>query len=83
VNRQQTVLSPSGRETSHIEQMTEIYAGKIAVIGAALGDVVSKNGLFEPFIYENAHFAKTGSGQTLPKLQKKTSFLRFLRSCGR
>jgi hypothetical protein len=44
VNRQQTVLSPSGRETSHIEQMTEIYAGKIAVIGAALGDVVSKNG---------------------------------------
>jgi hypothetical protein len=44
VNRQQTVLSPSGRETSHIEQMTEIYAGKIAVIGAALGDVVSKAG---------------------------------------
>jgi hypothetical protein len=64
VNRQQTVLSPSGRETSHIEQMTEIYAGKIAVIGAALGDVVSKTGLFEPFIYENAHFTKTGSGQT-------------------
>jgi hypothetical protein len=25
---------------------------------------VSKNGLFEPFIYKNDHFTKTGSGQT-------------------
>ena len=25
---------------------------------------VSKNGLFEPFIYKNEHFTKTGSGQT-------------------
>jgi hypothetical protein len=25
---------------------------------------VSKNGRFEPFIYKNDHFAKTGSGQT-------------------
>jgi hypothetical protein len=23
-----------------------------------------KNGLFEPFIYKNEHFTKTGSGQT-------------------
>jgi hypothetical protein len=26
--------------------------------------VVSKNGLFEPFICKNEHFTKTGSGQT-------------------
>jgi hypothetical protein len=25
---------------------------------------VRENGIFEPFIYENEHFAKTGSGQT-------------------
>ena len=25
---------------------------------------VSKNGLFEPFIYKNERFTKTGSGQT-------------------
>jgi hypothetical protein len=25
---------------------------------------VSKNGLFEPFIHKNEHFAKPGSGQT-------------------
>ena len=31
---------------------------------------VSKNGLFEPFIYKNDLFAKTGSGQTWEKLQK-------------
>jgi hypothetical protein len=23
-----------------------------------------KNGIFEPFLYKNDHFAKTGSGQT-------------------
>jgi hypothetical protein len=28
------------------------------------GDEVSKNGLFEPFMHKNEHFAKTGSGQT-------------------
>ena len=25
---------------------------------------VRENGIFEPFIYKNEHFAKTGSGQT-------------------
>jgi hypothetical protein len=29
--------------------------------------LVSKNGLFEPFMYTNEHFTKTGSGQTLGK----------------
>jgi pimeloyl-ACP methyl ester carboxylesterase len=28
------------------------------------GGVGTKNGIFEPFIYKNEHFAKTGSGQT-------------------
>jgi hypothetical protein len=35
---------------------------------------VSKNGLFEPFIYKNEHFTKTGSGQTQGKLQQKDRF---------
>jgi hypothetical protein len=35
---------------------------------------VSKSGLFEPFIYKNEHFTKTGSGQTWGKLHKKTVF---------
>jgi hypothetical protein len=26
--------------------------------------IAAKNGIFEPFIYNNDHFAKTGSGQT-------------------
>jgi hypothetical protein len=26
--------------------------------------IVRENGIFEPFIYKNDHFAKTGSGQT-------------------
>jgi hypothetical protein len=34
---------------------------------------VSRNGLFEPFINKNEHFAKTGSGQT-GKTQKRTVF---------
>jgi hypothetical protein len=29
-----------------------------------IGGMVSKHGLFEPFMYENEHFTKTGSGQT-------------------
>jgi hypothetical protein len=38
-------------------------------------NTVRENGIFEPFIYKNEHFAKTGSGQTLGKL-KKGPFLR-------
>jgi hypothetical protein len=26
--------------------------------------LLQKNGIFEPFMYKNDHFAKTGSGQT-------------------
>ena len=39
-------------------------------------DAVSKNGLFEPFLYKNEHFAKTGSGQTQGKLPKDAVFRR-------
>ena len=39
--------------------------------GTSLGIQVSKNGLFEPFIYKNDHFAKTGSGQTQGKQHSK------------
>jgi hypothetical protein len=41
---------------------------------------VSKNGLFEPFIYKNEHFTKTGSGQTWGKLKKEWRFLREFQS---
>jgi hypothetical protein len=34
----------------------------------------AKNGIFEPFIYKNEHFAKTGSGQTQGNTQKKMPF---------
>jgi hypothetical protein len=34
----------------------------------------AKNGIFEPFIYKNDHFAKTGSGQTYGKLPKMPFF---------
>jgi hypothetical protein len=39
-----------------------------------LQPAVSKNGLFAPFIYQNEHFTKTGSGQTQGKLKKGTVF---------
>jgi hypothetical protein len=32
--------------------------------------LVRKNGLFAPFIYKNAHFTQTGSGQTWETLRK-------------
>jgi hypothetical protein len=35
---------------------------------------VSKNGLFEPFMYKNEHFTKTGSGQTQGRLHTKKRF---------
>ena len=44
---------------------------------ACVRTAVSKNGLFEPFIYENEHFTKTGSGQTQGKHSTKGPF--FLR----
>ena len=38
----------------------------------------AQNVLFERFFYENDHFTKTGSGQTLRKLKKSTFFLERL-----
>jgi hypothetical protein len=34
----------------------------------------AKNGIFEPFVYKNDPFAKTGSGQTQGKLKKDAVF---------
>jgi hypothetical protein len=34
------------------------------------------NGIFEPFIYKNDHFAKTGSGQTYRENSKKDAGFR-------
>jgi hypothetical protein len=36
----------------------------------------AKNGIFEPFIDRNDHFAKTGSGQTSGKLKKREDVFR-------
>ena len=41
---------------------------------------MSKNGLFEPFIFKNEHLTKTGSGQTWRNHSKKGPF--FLRRAG-
>eukprot|EP01046_Picozoa_sp_COSAG06_P012688 COSAG06_NODE_753_length_12547_cov_928.116244_10_plen_94_part_00 len=38
--------------------------------------VPAKHAIFEPFIYENDHFAKTGSGQLRGKTQKKDGVIR-------
>jgi hypothetical protein len=32
------------------------------------------DGIFEPFVYKNDHFAKTGSGQTEGNLKKRCRF---------
>jgi hypothetical protein len=43
-------------------------------IDGGLRPKVRKTPLFEPFIYENEHFTKTGSGQTEGKLKKEVRF---------
>jgi hypothetical protein len=37
---------------------------RAGVAQVAASSLVSKNGLFEPFLYKNENFTKTGSGQT-------------------
>jgi hypothetical protein len=44
----------------------------IVVQNAPIGP--AKNGIFEPFVYKNDPFAKTGSGQTQGKLKKDAVF---------
>jgi hypothetical protein len=38
--------------------------------------------LFEPFVYKNDHFTKTGSGQTQGKLKKEGGLCRALEHFG-
>ena len=45
-----------------------------AAVAASLA--AAKNGIFEPVVTKNDHFAKTGSGQTQGKLQKDGSVFR-------
>ena len=43
------------------------YLWKYSYLSLKLGAwdaIVRENGIFEPFMYKNDHFAKTGSGQT-------------------
>ena len=44
------------QELSYMEEMTDMIHNPSAE--------VRENGIFEPFIHRNEHFAKTGSGQT-------------------
>jgi hypothetical protein len=47
---------PMPQELSYMEEMTDMIHNPSAE--------VRENGIFEPFIHKNEHFAKTGSGQT-------------------
>ena len=68
----QCELTPLGFHLAHIP--VEPRIGKMLIFGCIFGVLpplltiaaawaVSKNGLFEPFMYKNDHFNKTGSGQ--------------------
>ena len=68
----QCELTPLGFHLAHIP--VEPRIGKMLIFGCIFGVLpplltiaaawaVSKNGLFEPFIYKDDHFNKTGSGQ--------------------
>jgi hypothetical protein len=39
-------------------------APKTRFLTLSIAAAPAKNGIFEPFLYKNDHFAKTGSGQT-------------------
>jgi hypothetical protein len=43
--------------------------------------VFKKTPLFEPFIFTNEHFTKTGSGHTHRENSKKDSFLKLSEVC--
>ena len=68
----QCELTPLGFHLAHIP--VEPRIGKMLIFGCIFGVLpplltiaaawaVSKNGLFEPFMYKNDHLNKTGSGQ--------------------
>ena len=61
------IISPRQARDKHRESTQKKSGGFRMQVGgkaAGTGAAVSKNGHFEPFIYKNEHFTKTGSGQT-------------------
>jgi hypothetical protein len=56
-------LSWQKREITNAHFLSGNCGGDL-VSGNNAADGPAKNGIFEPFIYKNDHFAKTGSGQT-------------------
>jgi hypothetical protein len=54
-------LKERGKDQQYIEFLSAGSDGNAAICLAAVAP--SKNRLFEPFIYKNEHFTKTGSGQ--------------------
>jgi hypothetical protein len=57
--------------TKRALQTEDVFA---APTWSAAYPIPAKNGIFEPFIYKNDHFAKTGSGQTQGKLKNEVPF---------
>ena len=75
----QAELSRQAEDRSGMEQQVARHSEeKRELMSTVKEDAVSKNGLFEPFLYKNEHFAKTGSGQTQGKLKNDYRFLRWL-----
>ena len=69
----QAELSRQAEDRSGMEQQVARHSEeKRELMSTVKEDAVSKNGLFEPFLYKNEHFAKTGWGQTQGKLPKRT-----------
>ena len=55
--------------------LPSVYHGdKSSMPRAVAASQVRQNGLFEPCMHKNDHFAQTGSGQTKGKLKKRTVF---------
>jgi hypothetical protein len=72
--------SPSKTGSPSSEVGSEVSSGSISAtastprLSKAHQQLVSKNGLFEPFTYNNDQFTKTGSDKTKEKLKNKTVF---------
>jgi hypothetical protein len=60
--------------TARASSLIAITSARESVPAAPQPSLPAKTGIFEPFIYRNDHFAKTGSGQTWGKLKKKMPF---------
>jgi hypothetical protein len=53
------------RQKAHLQGIPDAISGaRAAQVCQRNQALPAKNGIFEPFIYKNDHFTKTGSGQT-------------------